>query len=156
MKVVDFLSPDAIIPALAGVGKSAVLIEMAAFLAARKSEDDAVDAEALCRTLEEREQLASTGIGDGIAIPHGKLETIDHLIGVLGRSPDGVDFDSIDGKKTHIVFLLVAPANSASDHLQALARLSRLFRDTALRQRLLEAADGATMYRIIAEEDAKH
>ena len=106
--------------------------------------------------LEEREQLASTAIGDGIAIPHGKLDTIDHLIGVLGRSVPGLAFDSIDGKPTHIVFMLVAPSNSAGIHLTALARLSRLFRDPGFRQRLIEAADGATMYRTIAEEDAKY
>lgn len=156
MKVVDFLSPDAVIPTLAGASKATVLIEMAAFLAARRYAGTAIDAEALCRTLEEREQLASTAIGDGIAIPHGKLDNIDRLVGVLGRSPTGLDFDSIDGKPTYIVFLLVAPTHSAGDHLQALARLSRLFRDGALRQRLLEAADGATMFRIIAEEDAKY
>jgi PTS system nitrogen regulatory IIA component len=142
LKVVDFLSPDAILPSLSG---------------ASKGEDPAtIDAAVLYRVLEEREQLASTAIGDGIAIPHGKLDTIDRLIGALGRSVAGLPFDSIDGKPTHIVFMLVAPSNSAGIHLKALARLSRLFRDPAFRQKLLEAADGASMYRAIAEEDAKY
>ncbi len=156
MKVVDFLSPDAIIPALAGATKDAVLSEMAAFLAAREPAPGSIDARALFRVLVEREQLASTAIGDGIAIPHGKLDTLDHLIGILGRSVPGLPFDSIDGKPTHIVFMLVAPSSSAGIHLKALARLSRLFRDASFRQRLIESADSATMYEIIVEEDAKY
>jgi PTS system nitrogen regulatory IIA component len=156
LKVVDFLSPDAIIPALAGASKAAVLSEMAAFVAARQTPSGSIDAQVLLRVLEEREHLASTAIGDGIAIPHGKLDTIDQLVGVLGRSASGLAFDSIDGKPTHIVFMLVAPSNSAGIHLKALARLSRLFRDPGFRQRLIEAEDGVTMYRTIAEEDAKY
>ncbi len=156
MKVVDFLSADSIIPALSGTTKSEVLLEMSVYLAGRQSGQSAIDPQVLHRVLEERELLASTAIGDGIAIPHGKLDTIDHLVGALGRSVAGLAFDSIDGKPTHLVFMLVAPSNSAGVHLKALARLSRLFRDGNLRQRLLEAADGATMYRIIDEEDAKY
>jgi PTS system nitrogen regulatory IIA component len=159
MKVVDFLSPDAIIPALTGATKGEVLAEMAAFLCARQTAitgQGAIEAQGLCRVLEERELLASTAIGDGIAIPHGKVDTIDRLVGVLGRSVPGLAFDSIDGKPTHIVFMLVAPTNSAGAHLKALARLSRLFRDAGFRQRLLDAPDGSAMYRIIAEEDGKY
>ena len=156
MKVVDFLAPGAIIPALHGASKAEVLSEMAAFLAARQAAPGAIDAQALYHVLEEREQLASTAIGDGIAIPHGKLDSIDRLVGALGRSVTGLAFDSIAGKPTHLVFMLVAPANSAGIHLKALARLSRLFRDAAFRQRLLEAPDGDSMYRTIAEEDAKY
>ena len=91
--------------------------------------------------LEEREQLASTAIGDGIAIPHGKLDSVGHLVGVLGRAGQGIEFESIDGKPTHLVFMLVAPASSTGVHLKALARLSRLFRDAEFRKRLLDAAD---------------
>jgi len=159
MKVVDFLSSDAIIPALAGATKGEVLAEMAAFLCARQAAlvgQVAIDPQALRRVLEERELLASTAIGDGIAIPHGKVDTIDRLVGVLGRSVPGLAFDSIDGKPTHLVFMLVAPSNSAGAHLKALARLSRLFRDANFRQRLLDAPDGATMYKTIAEEDGKY
>ena len=159
MKVVDFLSSDAIIPALTGATKGEVLAEMAAFLCERQTASTgqaAIDPKALCRVLEERELLASTAIGDGIAIPHGKVDAIDRLVGVLGRSVSGLAFDSIDGKPTHLVFMLVAPSNSAGAHLKALARLSRLFRDASFRQRLLDAPDGATMYQTIAEEDAKY
>jgi PTS system nitrogen regulatory IIA component len=156
MKVVDFLSSDAVIPALAGTSKAAVLAEMAGFVAGRLTGEHPVDIETLRRTLEEREQLASTAIGDGIAIPHGKLDNVDRLVGVLGRSTAGLAFDSLDRQPTHLVFMLVAPSNSAGIHLQALARLSRLFRDAGVRQRLIDAANGATMYRIIVEEDAKY
>jgi PTS system nitrogen regulatory IIA component len=159
MKIVDFLSADSVIPALSGATKGDVLLEMAVFLAGRedvRSGQSAIDPRALHKVLEERELLASTAIGDGIAIPHGKLDTIDHLVGALGRSVGGLAFDSIDGKPTHLVFMLVAPSNSAGVHLKALARLSRLFREGSLRQRLLDAADGAAMYRIIEEEDAKY
>jgi PTS system nitrogen regulatory IIA component len=156
MKVVDFLSADSIIPALSGRTKGDVLLEMSVFLSARQSGQSQIDPRVLHRVLEERELLASTAIGDGIAIPHGKLDSIDRLVGALGRSVGGLAFDSIDGKPTHLVFMLVAPTNSAGVHLKALARLSRLFRDGSLRQRLLEAADGGTMYGIIEEEDAKY
>jgi PTS system nitrogen regulatory IIA component len=153
MKVVDFLPADSLLPALSGTTKRDVLIEMSTFLAGCQS---GIDPAVLYRVLEERELLASTAIGDGIAIPHGKLDTIDRLVGALGRSVGGLAFDSIDGKPTHLVFMLVAPTNSAGIHLKALARLSRLFRDGNLRQRLLDAEDGPAMYRIIAEEDAKY
>ncbi len=153
MRVIDFLSPDAIIPALSGVTKEDVLSEMSAFLAGRQP---GIDARELHRVLAERESLASTAIGDGIAIPHGKLNNIHRLVGALGRSIPGLAFDSIDGKPTHIVCLLVAPSDSAGVHLKALARLSRLFRDAGFRQRLIEAKDGDAMYRIIQEEDVKY
>jgi nitrogen PTS system EIIA component len=159
MKVVDFLSPDAIIPALAGATKGQVLAEMASFLCARQAAllgQSTLEPQVLCRVLEERELLASTAIGDGIAIPHGKVDTIDRLVGVLGRSVPGLAFDSIDGKPTHLVFMLVAPSNSAGAHLKALARLSRLFRDATFRQRLLDAPDGPAMYQTIVEEDGKY
>jgi PTS system nitrogen regulatory IIA component len=114
MKVVDFLASDAIIPSLSGTTKGEVLAELSAYLAAHQP---GVDGQTLQRVLHEREQLASTAIGDGIAIPHGKLDTIDRLVGTLGRSISGIDCESIDGKPTHLLFMLVAPTNSAGIHL---------------------------------------
>lgn len=153
MRVVDFLQPECVVANLGATTKPAVLAELAERLARVVP---AVDAPTLRRILEERELLASTAIGDGIAIPHGKMDSVGHLVGVLGRAVNGIEFESIDGKPTHLVFMLVAPASSTGVHLKALARLSRLFRDPDFRQRLLAAPSGEAMYRVIAEEDAKY
>src|SRR3954454_2802758 len=153
MKVVDFLRPDLVIAELGAAAKTDVLAEMSRHLAKFQS---GIDPESLRRVLEERELLASTAIGDGIAIPHGKLESVDQLVGALGRSVPRLQFDSIDGKPTHLVFMLVAPSSSTGIHLKALARLSRLFRDADFRRRLVEAPDAPAMYRVITEEDAKY
>ena len=153
MKVIDFLKPERIVANIHAKTKAGVLAELAAHLAANQP---GVEAEALRKVLEEREQLASTAIGDGIAIPHGKMDAVGQLVGALGRSVEGIDFESIDGKPTHLIFMLVAPASSTGVHLKALARLSRLFRDADFRQRLLAAPDPAAMYQVIADEDAKY
>jgi len=153
MKVIDFLQPERIIANLAAKTKPGVLAEMSAHLAEL---EPGVEAEGLRRVLEERELLASTAIGDGIAIPHGKLDSIGRLVGALGRSVEGIEFESIDGKPTHLVFMLVAPASSTGVHLKALARLSRLFRDPDFRQRLLQAPTREAMYQVISDEDAKY
>ena len=153
MRVVDFLQPECVVANLEATTKPAVLAELSQRLARTAP---GVDAEILRHVLEERELLASTAIGDGIAIPHGKLDSVGHLVGALGRSIEGIEFESIDGKPTHLVFMLVAPASSTGVHLKALARLSRLFRDPDFRQRLLSAPSGEAMYQVIAEEDAKY
>jgi PTS system nitrogen regulatory IIA component len=103
----------------------------------------------------EREKLGSTGIGDGIAIPHGKMKGIKELVASFGRSINGVNFESIDNKPTHLFFLLVAPENSAGVHLKALARISRLLKDPSFRNRLMEARDRQDLFRIIVEADEK-
>jgi len=105
------------------------------------------------QVLLERERLGSTGIGDGIAIPHGKLKDIKSMICAFGRTREGIDFQSIDEKPSHLFFLLFAPQESAGEHLQALARLSRILKDGQLRKRLMEAASENEIYRLIAEED---
>jgi len=153
MKVIDFLKPDRIVANINARTKAGVLAELAQHMAAHQP---GVDAESLRKVLEERELLASTAIGDGIAIPHGKLDAVGQLVGALGRSIDGIDFESIDGKPTHLIFMLVAPASSTGVHLKALARLSRLFRDAEFRKRLLAAPTDADMYKVIADEDAKY
>jgi nitrogen PTS system EIIA component len=153
MRVTDFLQPDGIVANLQARTKPAVLGELSAHLAGVVP---GVEAEALRKVLEERELLASTAIGDGIAIPHGKLDSVGRLIGTLGRAVDGIEFESIDGKPTHLIFMLVAPASSTGVHLKALARLSRLFRDPDFRKRLLEAPSAEAMYQVIVAEDAKY
>ena len=153
MKVTDFLAADMIVSDLKSDTKSGVLGELALHLASHMS---GVDGNVLKKVLEERELLASTAIGDGIAIPHGKLDAVGRLVGTLGRAREGIEFESIDGKPTHLVFMLVAPASSTGVHLKALARLSRLFRDADFRERLMAAADAPAMYQVILEEDAKY
>jgi PTS system nitrogen regulatory IIA component len=153
MKVIDFLKLDAIIAELKAKTKAGALAELATLMGGVEPQ---VDAEQLRRVLEERELLASTAIGDGIAIPHGKLDSIGQLQGALARSVPGIEFDSIDGKPTHLIFMLVAPLSSTGVHLKALARLSRLFRDVEFRHRLLSAPTREDMYQVISDEDAKY
>lgn len=153
MKITDILSPEMVLPELKGAIKPDVLRELAAYLA---SKYNAIDTDVLTAVLAERERLGSTAIGDGIAIPHGKIAGIDRIIGVFGRHSAGVDFDSLDGRPTHLFFLLVAPEDSASLHLKALARVSRLMKDAAFRERLQNAPDAAEIFRLIKEEDARH
>ncbi|MES1205681.1 MAG: PTS sugar transporter subunit IIA [Pseudomonadota bacterium] len=153
MKVTDFLAADMVVADLVADTKAGVLAELSRHLATRMA---GVDPEVLRRVLEERELLASTAIGDGIAIPHGKMDAVGRLVGALGRARAGIEFESIDGKPTHLVFMLVAPASSTGVHLKALARLSRLFRDADFRARLLEAPDAVAMYQAIVDEDSKY
>lgn len=148
----DILVRDAVILDLESTEKSAVLSELSRRLAAA---DPEIDAERLRQILEERERLQSTGIGDGVAIPHGKLPGLSRLVASFARSRRGVDFDSIDGQKTHLFFVLVVPEHSGGQHLKALARISRFFRDAAFRKALEEAGSLEDVFRAIEEEDAK-
>ncbi len=150
MKITDFLTPDMVIADLRGRTKPEVLAELAGCLASHHPEIPAKD---LIAVLSERERLGSTAIGDGIAIPHGKLPNVSKILGVFGRHIQGVDFESLDGNPSHLFFLLVAPEESTSLHLKALARVSRLFRDAAFRDKLLSAPDAASIFRLIQEED---
>jgi PTS system nitrogen regulatory IIA component len=108
---------------------------------------------ALMDVLQERERLGSTGIGDGIAIPHGKLALLDHLLLVFGRSRPGVEFDSLDGKPAHLFFLVLAPGDSAGMHLKALARISRLLKSQSMRNDLMRADDAAQILEIIKRQE---
>ncbi|HEY3359738.1 MAG TPA: PTS sugar transporter subunit IIA [Polyangia bacterium] len=153
MKIVDFVREDMVLPDLNATEKPALIEELAAHIART---EPGLDRAALVRVLSEREQLASTAIGEGVAIPHGKLESVAALVACIGRSRAGVDFDSLDGRPTHLFFVLIAPENSTGVHLKALARISRLFKDEAFRQRLLGAPDAAAMYRVVVEEDSKY
>jgi len=111
--------------------------------------------EEVVRVILDREKLGSTGIGDGIAIPHGKMKDLDQVLCVFGRSQKGVAFDAVDGKPAHILFLLIAPEDSASTHLKILSRISRILRDQAFRKRLLELDSAKAMYAGVIEEDRK-
>ena len=113
------------------------------------------DPEAMQQVLLERERLGSTGIGDGIAIPHGKLQGLDEILLSFGRSSEGIAFDAMDGKPVHLFFLLMAPENSAGLHLKILAKISRMLKDTALRNNLLQAKSKEEIWRIIEEQEQK-
>ena len=152
MKITDFLSVQSVIPALAGREKKMVLQEMADWLA---SNHKSLDRNKVLEILLEREKISTTAIGEGVAIPHGKLAGVERVLGVFARSPDGVDFASLDGGRTHLFFVLIAPENAAADHLKALARISRLLKDEAFRHRLMEGKTSQDIFQIIAEEDQK-
>ena len=104
----------------------------------------------------EREQSISTYIGEGVAIPHGKVPGLPGLTASFGRAVQGIDFRAIDGRPTHLFFALFAPENSAGAHLKALARISRIFKNPAFRDAILKAAGAAEIYRLIEAEDAKY
>ncbi|ADK85328.1 putative PTS IIA-like nitrogen-regulatory protein PtsN [Desulfarculus baarsii DSM 2075] len=150
MKLTDILSKDHIIADLRSRTKRGVMEELCQSLASTHPD---LEPGRLMEVLIERERLGSTGIGDGIAIPHGKTDKVGELMLAFGRSLAGVDFDSLDAKPAHLFFLVVAPENSAGVHLKALARISRLLKSTAVRRELLEAADAIEIYEIVAAQD---
>ena len=150
MKIADLLDERTIIPQLSARSKEGVLRELVHVLA---QIEKAVDEDQTLEILLERESLGSTGIGDGVAIPHGKSKDVQKLYASFGRSIPGMDFQSMDGKPTHLFFLLVAPENSAGIHLKALAHISRLMKDSNFRKNLVEAKSAAEIYALFSEED---
>jgi nitrogen PTS system EIIA component len=151
MKIIDILSKDRIVPSLASRGKRDVIEELVGVLPT-----DGLEPGRLVQVLMEREKLGSTGIGDGVAIPHGKLGEVTRVLAAFGRSKTGVEFDSLDGRPAHLFFLLVAPEDSAGIHLKALARISRLFKDSQFRHSLMTAKDQDELFRIVRGEDEKY
>lgn len=152
MKITDFVTLDRVIADLRGNEKSEVLKEMAHQLADSES---GLDPAQVLRVLQDREKISTTAIGEGVAIPHGKLPSVERVSGLFARSLQGVDFGSLDGAPTYLFFTLIAPQDAAADHLKALARISRLLKDPDLRHRLLAATTSQELYNIIAIEDQK-
>ena len=150
MKIVDILHADCIIPELHSQNKEEVLEELTTALLKYKGN---LNKEALVEVLLVRERLGSSGIGDGIAIPHGRVPDLDELIVSFGRSTLGIEFDSMDGRPTHLFFLLIAPENSAGVHLRALAKISKLLKSAHFRQRLMESGTREEIFQVIREED---
>lgn len=150
MKVTDIFRKEHIVEVLKSKSKREVLAELSGvFLQGdvKYSHEDMVN------TLLEREKLGSTGIGDGVAIPHGKLANLEELIVSFGRSKEGVEFDAMDGKPAHIFFLLMAPEDTTGKHLKALAKISKMLKDSTFRKKLLEAKSKDEIYIIIADKD---
>jgi PTS system nitrogen regulatory IIA component len=150
MKVLEFLDPGSICLELKSQSKPDVILELCELL---KANGKIKDLPTVSAALMEREKLGSTGIGQGVAIPHGKSDSATSLIGALGISRKGVQFDSLDGEPVHVIFLLVAPNDSSGQHLKALARVSRLLKDKFFRQALKEAKLPSDIEKIIREED---
>ena len=150
MKILDILDKQMIIPQLASTSKEGVLRALIRVIAHVEKQ---VDENRLMEILLERESLGSTGIGEGVAIPHGKSKDVKRLLASFGRSLAGMDFQAMDGKPTHLFFLLVAPENSAGTHLKALARISRLMKDNVFRKRLMEVSSGEEIYSLFSAAD---
>lgn len=152
MKIMDFLSKKAVSANLKATDKEGVIRELVDLLA---KADEIKNKEDLVRALLTRESLGSTGIGQGIGIPHAKSPNAKNLVAAFGLSHQGVNFDSLDGEPAYIFFLLIAPEESAGPHLKALARISRMLKDKYFREMLRKAKDEKEILRIIQEEDSK-
>jgi PTS system nitrogen regulatory IIA component len=150
MKITEMLRKEFVLEELKAGNKHDALAELAGVFAKGKIK---VNAEAMLHVLLDRERLGSTGIGDGIAIPHGKVQGLDEIVVAFGRSREGIGFEAMDGKPVHLFFLLMAPENSAGQHLKALAKISRMLKDPNFRKNLLNAVMHEDLFRIIAEKD---
>ena len=152
LKIMDIVVQDAVVLELEPGPKRDVLAQMAGALAGAVPD---LEGDRLLQVLMDREGLQSTGIGEGVAIPHGKFPGLDRLLAAFARSTPGIDFEAVDGQPTHLFFLLVVPENSGGQHLKALARISRFFRDASFRKQLMEASSVEEVFSAISEEDAK-
>lgn len=150
MKITELLKKEFILEQLKAKSKQEVLAELAGVFVKGKIK---FDSGAMLRVLMEREKLGSTGIGDGVAIPHGKLAGLDEILVAFGRSREGIAFEALDGKPVHLFFLLMAPENSAGQHLKALAKISRMLKDRGFRKKLLETQMHDDLVRVITEKD---
>lgn len=153
MNLGDVLREACVLVDLKGETKEQVLREL---VSALKEEHLVQDEEEAVRVILERESLGSTGIGDGVAIPHGKMKGLSSMLCAFGRSVKGVSFDAVDRQPVHIFFLLLAPEETAGLHLKMLSRISRILRDAPFRKRLMEQGVAPELYRAIVEEDRKY
>src|SRR5213594_3780427 len=146
MLLTDLVAPNAIIPALKVNSKKQVLQE----LAAKAAELCGQSERTILEILQQREKLGSTGVGNGIAIPHGKLPKLSKLFGLFARLDRPVDFEALDGQPVDLVFLLLAPEGAGADHLKALARIARLLRDQDVAKKLRASRDAQAIYSVLA------
>jgi PTS system nitrogen regulatory IIA component len=153
MKIMDYLDEEWVIGDLQGADKTSILKELSGVLV---NPCKAASVEELLQVLLDREKLGSTGIGEGIAIPHGRLKKLKKFFISFGRSVKGVDFDSIDQKPSQLFFLVMAPENSAVDNLKLLSRIVTLLKEPSFKKRLMEAPSRKELFKIISEEDEKY
>jgi nitrogen PTS system EIIA component len=150
MLLTDLVAPNAIIPALRVNNKKQVLQE----LAAKAAELSGQSERTILETLLQREKLGSTGVGSGVAIPHGKLPKLGKLFGLFARLERPVDFEALDSQPVDLVFLLLAPEAAGADHLKALARVARLLRDPDVKRKLRDSRDAEALYAVLAMPSA--
>ena len=150
MQVSDLVAQNAVIPAMRVSGKKQVLTELSARAGALTGLNERV----IFETLMQREALGSTGVGGGIAIPHGKLAKLRHLFGLFARLERPVDFEALDGQAVDLVFLLLAPEAAGADHLKALARVARLLRDPEVARKLRECDEAGALHALLAMPSA--
>ena len=150
MPLNDLVAPNAIIPALKVNGKKQALQE----LAAKAAELSGLSERTIFEILMQREKLGSTGVGSGIAIPHGKLSKLNKLFGVFARLERPIDFEALDGQAVDLVFLLLAPEGAGADHLKALARVARLLRDPEVARKLRASNGAEALYAVLAMPSA--
>ena len=148
----ELLLPGNISPGLKATGKKKVLLE----LAARAARVTGAEERQIFDILTERERLGTTGVGNGVAIPHGKLPNLDRLYGFFARIDQPVDFDSVDGQPVDLVFLLLAPESAGADHLKALAKISRLLRDRGMCAKLRGSGNADALYALLTESATPH
>lgn len=153
MKISDVLKKELVFPELVSKTKTDVIEELS-----RKVTEliPNLSFERVKETLMERERLCSTAVDSGVAIPHGKISDTTKIIAAFGRASEGIDFESLDGKKTKLFILLIAPDNSAGSHIRLLARISKIFRSDKIRTDLLKADSVDKIYDIIIDEDEKY
>jgi len=146
MPLTDLVSPNAVIPALKANSKKQALQEIAAKAAELTGQSD----RAIFEILLQREKLGSTGVGNGVAIPHGKLSKLGHVFGLFARLDRPIDFEALDSQPVDLVFLLLAPEGAGADHLKALARVARLLRDPEVARKLRDSSNAEALYAVLA------
>jgi len=153
MTLLDILSPKSAVVGLQGETKEEIIRELVDSL---EIDQVITDRDKVLQAVLEREKIMSTGIGDGIAIPHGKSDAVSALAAALGIHKQGVGFEALDGEPAYVFFLLVSPANVSGPHIKALARISRLLKNDTFKKKLIAAATPAEIMKIIAAEEQEH
>ena len=149
MHLGDFISPESVVPSLKAKNKKQLLQE----LSARAARLTGLEERYIFDVLLQRERLGSTGLGQGIAIPHGKFAGLKRIVGIFARLAEPIDFDAVDGDPVDIVFLLLAPEGAGADHLKALARISRLLREGSAVEKLRASKDASALYAVLTEAE---
>jgi len=152
MSIADLLTPNAVVPTLKVASKKAALQE----IAARAAELTGLNERTVFEVLMQREKLGSTAVGNGIAIPHGKLPQLDNLFGLFVRLGRPIDFEALDNQPVDLIFLLLAPEGAGADHLKALAQVARLLRDPAIARKLRESDEAEALYAVLTQPPAVH